>query len=239
MDLALVVGALLLGVAGAPHCAAMCGPASAALLRGCRARAPRASPLSFHLARMLGYAAAGAVAASSVGLLAQLGRAAPVLRPLWTLLHCAALGLGLWLLWHGRQPAWLENLGRGSRQLAPQRGMQAAQGGWQQMQGPVRAGAAGLLWVAWPCGLLQSALMMAALANTAWGGALAMGVFAGASAAGLGVVPWLLARLHGGGAGALQASVWAVRLAGAMLAGASAWALGHDLFHRVIAYCLS
>ena len=239
MNAALATTALLMGLAGAPHCAAMCGPASAALLRGCRAATPRATPLSFHLARVLGYAAAGAVAASSVGLLAQLGRSAPVLRPLWTLLHCAALALGLWLLWHGRQPAWIENLGRGSRQLAPQHGVHGVQGGWQRMHGPARASAAGLLWVAWPCGLLQSALMMAALANTAWGGALAMGVFAGASAAGLGLVPWLFARLSGGGAGALQASAWAVRLAGAMLAGASAWALGHDLFRRVVAYCLS
>lgn len=236
MDLALIVGALLLGAAGAPHCAAMCGPASTALLRGCRSHAPRASPLSFHAARVAGYAAAGAVAASSVGLLAQLGQLSPVLRPLWTLLHCAALALGLWLLWQGRQPAWLEQLGRGSRQLAPQQG---AGGGWQRMRGPARASAAGLLWVAWPCGLLQSALMMAALANTAWGGALAMGGFASASAAGLGVVPWLFARLGGNGAGALQASAWAVRLAGAMLAGASAWALGHDLLRRVVAYCLA
>lgn len=237
MDLALIVGALMLGVAGAPHCAAMCGPASAALLHGCRAHAPRAAPWLFHLGRVAGYTAAGAVAASSVGALAQLGQLSPVLRPLWTLLHCAALGLGLWLLWQGRQPAWLENLGRGTRQLAPQQG---GQGGWQRMHGPARASAAGLLWVAWPCGLLQSALLMAALANSAWGGALAMAVFAASSAAGLGLAPWLFARLAGGaGAGALQASAWAVRLAGATLAGASAWALGHDLFHRVVAYCLS
>lgn len=243
MDFALVIGALMLGAAGAPHCAAMCGAASGALLRGCGVhssggsrRAPRLPVhLSFHLARIAGYAAAGAVAASSVGALAQLGHIAPVLRPLWTLLHCAALALGLWLLWRGRQPAWLENLGRGTRQFAPQ---QADVGGWQRMQGPARASAAGLLWVAWPCGLLQSALVMAALANTAVGGAIAMGVFAAASAAGLGLVPWVFARLSGGQA-ALQASVWAVRLAGAMLAGASAWALGHDLFHRVVAYCLS
>jgi len=107
------------------------------------------------------------------------------------------------------------------------------------MQGPARASAAGLLWVAWPCGLLQSALVVAALANTAWGGAAAMAGFAAASAAGLGLAPWAFARLAGSGAGALQASAWAVRLAGAALAAASAWALGHDLFRRVVAYCLS
>ena len=104
MDVALILSALMLGAAGAPHCAAMCGPASASLLHGCRRHAPLASPLAFHLARVTGYAIAGAVAASSVGLLAQLGQLSPVLRPLWTLLHCAALGLGLWLLWQGRQP---------------------------------------------------------------------------------------------------------------------------------------
>jgi sulfite exporter TauE/SafE len=74
MDVALFLSALMLGVAGAPHCAAMCGPASAALLRGCSQRKPHASPLAFHLARALGYATAGALAASSVGLLAQLGQ---------------------------------------------------------------------------------------------------------------------------------------------------------------------
>jgi len=236
MDLALVLSALMLGAAGAPHCAAMCGPASASLLRGCSQRTPHVSPLGFHLARMAGYALAGAVAASSVGALAQLGQLSPVLRPLWTLLHCAALGLGLWLMWQGRQPAWLENLGRGSSRLAPQK---AGPDGWQRMQGPAKASAAGLLWVAWPCGLLQSALVVAALANTAWGGAAVMAGFAVASAAGLGLAPWAFARMVGGGAQALQINAWAVRLAGAALAAASAWALGQDLFRRVVAYCLA
>ncbi len=237
MDFALVLSALMLGAAGAPHCAAMCGPASASLLRGCSQRTPRASPLAFHLARLAGYAAAGAVAASSVGALAQLGQLSPVLRPLWTLLHCAALGLGLWLLWQGRQPGWLESIGRSAGRLAPQ---QAGPDGWQHMRGPVRASAAGAAWVAWPCGLLQSALVVAALANSAWGGAAAMAAFASASAAGLSLAPWAFARLAGTGrGGALQVQSWAVRVAGAALAGASAWALGHDLFHRVVAYCLA
>ena len=235
MDLALILSALMLGAAGVPHCAAMCAPASGSLLRSCRAGAPHASAWAFHLSRVAGYSLAGAVAASSVGALAQLGQLSPVLRPLWTLLHCAALGLGLWLLWQGRQPAWLENLGRGSRRAAPQQ----AAGGWQRLQGPAKASAAGMLWVAWPCGLLQSALVVAALANTAWGGAAAMAGFAAASAAGLGLAPWAFARLTGSNAAALQASAWAVRFAGAALAAASAWALGHDLFLKVVAYCVS
>ena len=236
MDFALFLSALMLGAAGAPHCAAMCGPASGALLRGCGQRRPNATPLAFHLARITGYAAAGALAASSVGALAQLGQLSPVLRPVWTLLHCAALGLGLWLRWSGRQPAWMENLGRGTRHLAPQR---AVADSWQPMQGPAKAASAGLLWVAWPCGLLQSALVVAALANTAWGGAAAMAGFAAVSAVGLTLAPWAFARLAHGGASALQVNVWAVRLAGAALAAASAWAMGHDLFHRFVAWCVS
>lgn len=234
MDFALFLSALMLGAAGAPHCAAMCAPASTALLRGCSRHAPHAAPWAFHLSRVFGYALAGAVAASSVGALAQLGKLSPVLRPLWTLLHCAALGLGLWLMWQGRQPAWLESLGRGGSRVAPQR---ADAAGWQRMQGPGKASAAGLLWVAWPCGLLQSALVVAALANTAWGGAAAMAGFAAASAAGLGLAPWAFARLAGGAGGALQVQAWAVRLAGAALAAVSAWALGQDLIRRAVAYC--
>jgi sulfite exporter TauE/SafE len=235
MDFALVLSALMLGVAGAPHCAAMCGPASAAVLRGCGAHGSRDTPVAFHVARVLGYAAAGAVAASSVGLLAQFSQLSPALRPLWTLLHAAALALGLWLVWHGRQPAWMENLGRGASRMAPQAGNAT----WQRMHGPSRAALAGGLWVAWPCGLLQSALVVAALANSPWGGAAVMAGFAAVSAAGLGLAPWVLARLGGTGAVAAQASAWAVRIAGATLAIASAWAMGHDLWLRVVAYCLA
>jgi hypothetical protein len=238
LDLALFASALLLGLAGVPHCAAMCAPTCGALLRGCGAAARPAVPLGFHLARIGGYAAAGAVAASSVGALAQWSQTAPVLRPLWTLLHAAALGLGLWLLWTGRQPAWLENLGRGTARAAPQ----AAQAGWQRLNGPARAAAAGGLWVAWPCGLLQSALLVAALANSAWGGAAVMAGFATVSAAGLTLAPWAFGRLVGGTGATVtlaagRAALWATRFGGAVLAAASAWALGQDLIRRAVAYC--
>nr|WP_256445015.1 sulfite exporter TauE/SafE family protein [Shinella sp. XGS7] len=112
MDGALVTSALLMGLAGAPHCTAMCGAACAGLSRG------GAGPAwSFHLARVLSYALGGALAAASVGWAAQLGQASALLRPLWVMLHMAALGLGLFLLWRGRQPAWLENLGARSERV--------------------------------------------------------------------------------------------------------------------------
>lgn len=231
MDQALLLSAVLMGLAGTPHCLAMCGAACGAAAGG-RAR----ELLPFHLGRLAAYSMAGAVAAASVGSLAALGQAVASLRPLWTLVHMAALGLGLYLVWQGRQPAWMERLGR-VRAAAVVEHRPGEH--WQALAGPARSAGFGLAWVAWPCGLLQSALVVAALANTAWGGAAAMAGFAAVSAAGLGLAPWAFARLAGGGGAALQAHAWAVRLAGAMLAGASAWALGQDLLRRVIAYCLA
>jgi sulfite exporter TauE/SafE len=227
VDYALFLSALMLGLAGAPHCAAMCGAACTAVVR----RGQGGTQAAFHVARVASYAAVGALAASSVGLLSSLGQWSPALRPLWTLAHVAAFGLGLWLLWRGRQPAWLQRLGHGTRQASPQHA-----GGWQRMRGPVGAAAAGGLWAAWPCGLLQSALVVAALANTPLGGAAVMAGFAAVSASGLAFGPWLWARF-GGGALAGQAVVWATRGAGALLAVASGWALGHGLWQQWLAYC--
>lgn len=236
MNAALLLTALLLGLAGSVHCVAMCGAPGAAAVRACGGSA-REGWSAFHLGRLAGYAAAGAVAAASVGALAHWSSWSPALRPVWTLLHVAALALGMWLLVRGRQPEWLERAGRGARQSA------LAPGGWQRMHGPAKAGAVGLAWVAWPCGLLQSALVVAALADSAWSGAATMAVFAMATAPSLGLAPWLWGRLAGGqgGAQALSATVnrLAVRLAGALLAAASVWALGHDLIRRAVAFCLA
>ena len=179
---------------------------------------------------MAGYAAGGAVVASSVSALAAWSQVSPALRPLWTLLNAAALVLGAWLLWRGRQPAWLARLGRVPPLAAP------PAGGWQAIRMPLRAAAAGAVWVAWPCGLLQSALVVAALSSTALGGAATMAVFALASAPGLVAGPWALRKLLAG-RGAAVREAWAARAAGLMLLGASAWALGHQLGPQVAAYC--
>jgi hypothetical protein len=232
MDQALLLSAVLMGLAGTPHCLAMCGAACTAATGGGQG----ARLLAFHAGRLLAYAAAGAVAAASVGSLAALGQAVGALRPLWTLVHMAALGLGLFLLWQGRQPGWMERLGRARTQDVPHRDGER----WQVIRGPARSGGIGLAWVAWPCGLLQSALLVAALANSAAAGAMVMGGFAAASAAGLLLGPALWWRITGGRPGAAAASpATVVRWAGAALALASAWALGHGLWMRVIAWCLS
>jgi len=227
---ALLLSAVLMGLAGTPHCLAMCGAA-------CRVAAgPQVG--WFHGGRLLSYAAAGAVAAASVSSLAATGTAVAVLRPIWTLVHVAALALGLWLLWRGRQPAWMAALGH----ARPAPVTAVPPGAWRVLAGPVRGAAAGLGWVAMPCGLLQSALLVAALANTAAQGALVMAGFAAASGLGLALGPalwWRLAALTGRPGGALIGPAFSSRLAGFALAMASAWALGHGLWLRVAAWCVA
>ena len=257
MDTALALSALLMGLAGSPHCVAMCGAACAGIAGRCGRERPQRALLALHLGRLLSYAAGGAVAAGSVGALATLAAWSPTLRPLWTLVHAAALGLGVWLLWTGRQPAFLENIGRGTaRELAaagvpagagaqpvvgPFKGLRdgnaKAAGTTRSANGLAKAAGAGALWLAWPCGLLHSALVMAALGNSAVGGAGIMAAFAVGTTVGLWVGPTLWWRLGAPGAGWL-AGGGAIRLAGLGLAAVSAWALFHDLGARVLAYCL-
>lgn len=226
MDAALYASALALGLAGTPHCVAMCAAPCAAVTGPDR---PLAT-LSFHTTRVAGYAAAGALAAASVNSLDTLGSLSPIFKPLWSAVHSAALALGLWLLLVGRQPAWVERIGRRPAAAVP------AGGGWQVIQGPGRSAAAGALWVAWPCGLLQSAVLVAALADGAWGGAGVMAIFAMATGLGLTAAPWLWRRLGQARAGVLAGSL-GVRLAGALLALASAAALMRGVWATVAAYC--
>jgi len=226
-DLALIGGAALLGLASTPHCAAMCAAPCAAVV----GRGPGAarSQAVFQTARVASYAVAGGVAAASVGAAEALAQFSPALRPLWVLLHGAMLVLGLWMLWQGRQPAWMGGIGR-----VP------VQGAWAPVLGPVsgpgrqfKAAAAGSAWVAWPCGTLQSALLLASLTGHAGSGAAAMGAFAVLSSAGLLAAPWIWQRL---GAQAGREALL-VRAAGALLALGSLFALGHGIWHQVLVWC--
>lgn len=235
---ALIGSTALLGLGGSVHCAAMCGAACAAVTPS-TGGAGRLVP--FHLGRLAGYAAGGVVAAGGVQWLGWASATAPVLRPVWALLHAAALAYGLWLLVTARQPAFLARWGRrpavaggGGLQAAPA----AGPGSWQVVRTPWTSAAVGTAWVAWPCGLLQSALLVAALADGPATGGLAMAVFAMASSFGLLAGPQLArwAGRRGGAPNPLRDQ--ALRIAGLLVVLASGWALGHDLFRRVAAYCL-
>ena len=226
-------------LAGGPHCAAMCGAAYAGIAhQGGAAGASRAM-FALQLGRLASYALAGALVAGSVAGLGSLRAAAPVLQPLWTLLHVGAVALGGWLL-KGRAPAWLAGAGRhGGRLMAAQPLRFVA-----RIPATTHAGAVGACWAAMPCGLLQSALIVAALASGPLQGAGVMAGFSLGSALSLWLAPQLWLRLQARRGSALQApgggvlqapsggaarSTLAVRLAGALLVMASAFALFHGL----------
>jgi hypothetical protein len=225
VEAALVVSAFMLGLAGSPHCAAMCGAACTGVLQGCGGARAATASWAFHAGRLAGYAAVGALLAAGVGALQGLGTLAPTFKPLWVLVHVAAIALGLWMAFTGRQPVWMTR-------WKPLAGPSA----WQRVAGPLPAAAAGAAWVALPCGLLQSALVVAALANTAAGGAAVMAAFAIASAPALQLAPWVWKKLASGEAGARRLQ-WAVRAAGLALAIASIFAVGHDAVSRFAAWC--
>jgi sulfite exporter TauE/SafE len=270
MSSTLALTALLMGLAGGPHCVAMCGVACAGLARAARggvrtvqepihfqAGASGASPvevssatsasdlpfvLFFQLGRVLGYAALGGLAAASMQGLGWLTVHSAALRPLWSLLHIAAIALGLVLLWRAAQPVWLE---------------QGAQALWRRVQrfmhrrsssddglGGRGARASllliGSLWALLPCGLLYSALLIATLTGQAWQGAAVMALFALGTAVSMTLGPWLWLRL---GQGAAQRNpVWqnlGVRLAGLALVLSSAWALWMGLAHDTAPWCVT
>ena len=171
--------------------------------------------------------------------LSQLGQSTALLRPVWVLVQVAAFLLGMALLLRGRQPAWLERLGQDvARQVeAPVSELRRGGVSLAASKRAAVAGLAGMAWVAWPCGLLHSALLLSALASGPMQGGLVMAAFAASSGAGLALGPWLLRRLRRSGddgAGAMRLSV---RLGGLGLALGSAWALGHGVWAQVVAVC--
>ena len=243
MDWALIMGAAVLGLAGIPHCAAMCGPTCAALVCGMSPEGLRLRSIGFLATRALGYAVAGGMAAAGVGALGAWAHTAVWLRPLWGLLHALAMVLGVWLCVTGRQPLWMAGLGR----VRALKATSAIPGGEVTVRwGSAPAGrrwppglgaslAAGSLWVAWPCGLLQSALLVASLGNSPAVGAAAMAGFALISSLPLQLAPWIWDRV--GAEWQSRFQTVAVRLAGLLLTLGSGFALGKDVWHEVAAYC--
>lgn len=223
MSTTLVWTALLMGLVGGSHCAAMCGPACAAMSRLGAGSRPR--PLwSFQLGRLLGYALAGAAAALAVQSLAWLSAQTAALRPIWTLFHLAVLAWGLVLLVQARQPAWVSAAGRAVwSQLRP-----LALGRWGLL-------ASGALWAFMPCGLLYSALLVASLSGGPLQGAISMALFALGSSLWLALAPTLV--LHLQRLGNRWREDGGTRLAGGLLALVALWALWMDLAQRVAQWC--
>lgn len=233
MSTTLAFSALLMGLAGGPHCAAMCGTACAALVRSqprrvalvpARARLPAPGLWQFHAGRLLGYSAAGAVAAQAVQGFGWLAGQTAAMRPLWTFFHLLVLGWGLALLVLARQPEWASAAGRRIwSRVRP----------WAGTHGGVLT--AGALWALMPCGLLYSALLVASLSGGPLDGALSMALFAAGSALSLALAPALLLRLRN--AGNRMRQDWGTRASGLLLAFAALWALWMDLGPRIALWC--
>lgn len=239
MQWPLIFAGAALGLAAAPHCALMCGAPCTALTRG-----GAGSAAGFHAGRLIGYAGAGAVAAAGVAAIGAWSRTgAPAMRPLWTLLHLAFLVLGAWWLVRGAHPTWMQR--RAGSGAVPVRVVGGSAG--SSAMPTLRSSCAGLAWVAWPCAALQGALLLAALADSAPGGAMVMAAYASASAPGLVVGPWAWARwcsvrtasADAALAGGQRLATSGYRVAGAALIASSGWAVGHGLWERVAAWCIA
>ncbi len=224
MQSSLAVTALLMGLAGGPHCIAMCGAACASLGKAAGDRSNQAM-WSFQAGRIIGYAALGGVAAASMQGVGWLSIQSAALRPVWTMFHVAALLLGMLLLWTAQQPVWLESVGRrvwlGARSLAA---------GWGRGAPLV----IGMFWTFLPCGLLYSALLVAAMTGQVLDGMLVMALFALGTSVSMMAGPWLWLRLRGPGAGQ-----WGMRLAGLALAASSFWALWMGFAHNTAPWCVT
>jgi hypothetical protein len=237
MFTALGVSALLMGMAGGPHCVAMCGALCGALTRGNSAGTvgggqvisfsrpgTAAASGALHAGRVAGYAAAGALAAATARGLGEASAQLAVLRPVWTLLHVGILCWGLVLAVAGQPPRWSRQAGSLlARRLRTVTGSVAG------------LFATGLAWTAMPCGLLYSALMLAALAEGPAQGASVMAVFAAGGVASLVVAPWAWARVRWldrslrGRAG--------TRIAGLLLAASGGHAVWADLQRQIEVWC--
>ena len=243
MQTAMLMNALLLGLTGGPHCIAMCGAACAGIgqaaaqaagsgqatisVRPGRQAASTIAPAMalFQLGRLAGYSALGAVAAASMQALGWLTTHSAALRPVWSMLHIAAAAIGLMLLIWARQPLWLETAAR--RVWARAR---AAAGRWG-LAAPL---AIGFVWALLPCGLLYSAVLVAALTGDALEGALAMALFAAGSSLWLLAGPWLLLRFGVNGRSPLS-----MRLAGLALMLTALWCLWHGLAQQQAPWCVA
>ena len=228
MTSTLALTALLMGLAGGPHCIARCGAACGGIARAPAAaggvHSVAAGAALFQAGRLTGYALAGAAAAVAMQSLAWMSSQTAVLRPLWTLLHVAVLAWGMLLVVFARPPVWADQAGRSV---------------WSRVRPlAVRRGGVfviGMAWALMPCGLLYSALLVAALSGGPVQGALSMALFAVGSSVSLTAGPWLWQRLRSGLNSRHQDT--GTRVAGLLLCGVAGWALWMDLQPRIAEWC--
>jgi uncharacterized protein len=220
METPLALTTLLMGLAGGPHCIAMCGAACGGLQKS----SADIHIWKFHAGRLIGYATLGAIAAASVNTLAWFSSQTSALHPLWTFFHVLVLCWGLMLLAYARQPAWADRFGR--QVWVQVRQLSHLSGG-----GIVT----GMLWALMPCGLLYSALLVSSLNANPLSGALSMATFALGTSVSLLIGPWLWFKLKHGFKWVGDST--SMRLAGLFLTVVAAWAIWMDLMHQTKVWC--
>ncbi len=195
-----MAAALLGGLAGGVHCAAMCGGIVHALCAAPGARGPSMRYLiGYNIGRIASYAFAGAIA-GAVGQAGLLTRAAPVLQPLlFALAGFMLMVLGLYLA--GLLPLMTRIEAAGARLW---RAIQPWTRGLLPVNSLPRALGIGALWGWLPCGMVYAVLLTALAMGSAWQGAAVMLAF------GLGTLPNLL------GIGLMWKRVGLLRRAGAL-----------------------
>jgi uncharacterized protein len=213
--LPVLASALVLGFAGSVHCIGMCGGIAGALAQadpGGSRLAAGGRALLHSMGRITSYAIAGGLAGTFGAFFTQLGSRLGGLR---ILVGGVLVLLGIQLFVSGRALADLERAGarlfRWTAPIARRIG---------PPDRPLRIFATGLLWGWLPCGLVYSALVLAAASGGALSGALAMAGF------GAGTLPALLAA---SGLGATLARIGGgrsvQRTAGALLVVFGLWSI--------------
>ena len=240
----LLFSALLMGIAGGPHCLAMCGAGCMGISRWPGQSAWRNLWL-FQTGRLMGYASLGAVAAVSMNSLTWLAGQTALIHPLWSMMHVTAVLWGLWLVWRAEQPVWINRLGETLwRRLSHHAHTQP-----HHLWSPLWLG---MVWALLPCGLLYSALLVAMFTAGAIQGAMVMAMFALGGALVLTVVPWLWS--HWGQRHRTiewqlnkrvdsKVSLWhaghlGTRMSGILLVVTAAWGLWTGLTHASSPWCL-
>lgn len=254
MNSSLLLTAFLMGLFGGPHCLAMCG-ATCVGLSHAKAVSGHAAVLGFQLGRLMGYSTLGAVGAFSVQGVGWLSIHSSLFRPVWGLFHVSALLIGLVLIWRADQPFWLNTFAQEVwRKISHQSALRTLSLG---RFGPL---ALGVIWALLPCGLLYSALWVAALSANPLEGALVMSSFAMGSALVLTTGPLIWRAIKSidnvhtlsfksksvittgsipvNNSASMQGAL-GVRLAGLALVGVSSFALWHGLIQNQAPWCVS
>ena len=209
--------ALMAGLLGSGHCFAMCGGIAASGDLQAQSTGPRVVLVGlFNLGRLGSYAGLGAVIAGIAGVPAALGNGIPAWGVALRLLTAVLILLiGLQFLTGLALLAPLERLGgRLWARIRPASAQMA------RFQPPASRFLLGLLWGLLPCGLVYSALLLAAATADAMHGTLVMLAF------GLGTFPSMLGMgLAAGSFGAFLREKLVRRFVGAGLVLLAAWSI--------------